>query len=143
MKSDKRQTMAMIGIALLVIAGVIIYIAVSQPKIYEEEQNASVSIQTDNAVSYSSVSSAVNQQKSIQTSSENTQASQVSVNYPVNLNTATVQELMSIDGLGEKRAYAILSYRDEIGRYTDVSQIMNIKGIGESLYAQVSPYLTV
>ncbi len=138
MKSDKRQTMAMIGIALLVIAGVMIYIAVSQPKIYEE-QSDSVSIQIENSVTYTS---AENQQNNVQTTSA-AQVSESSVSYPLNLNTATVQELMTIDGLGEKRAYAIVTYRQEIGRYTDVSQIMNIKGIGESLYAQVSPYLTV
>ena len=33
MKSDKRQTMVLIGLALLVIAGVLIYVALSQPQV--------------------------------------------------------------------------------------------------------------
>jgi competence protein ComEA len=50
---------------------------------------------------------------------------------------------MTIDGLGEKRAGLIVAYRQQIGSYTDVSQIKNIKGIGDSIYEKVAPYLTV
>ena len=63
--------------------------------------------------------------------------------YPINLNTATQEELLSINGIGEKRAAQILAYRDELGGYTSVEQIKNISGIGDAVYAQIAPYLTV
>ena len=54
-----------------------------------------------------------------------------------------MEELCLIDGMGEARASAIIEYREYLGRYESVEQIMNISGIGESLYAKLSPYLTV
>ena len=63
--------------------------------------------------------------------------------YPINLNTATVEELVSIDGLGESRASAIIEYRDYLGGYTSVEQIKEISGIGDATYAKLAPYLTV
>ena len=62
---------------------------------------------------------------------------------PLDLNTATVEELMSVNGIGESRARAIIAYRDKIGSYTSVEQLMEIDGFGESLYLQVAAYFTV
>jgi len=48
----------------------------------------------------------------------------------VHLNTASRQELISLSGIGEKKADAILAYRKEIGKFTSVEQLMDVKGIG-------------
>lgn len=69
--------------------------------------------------------------------------SELTVSYPLNLNTCTAQELISLDGIGEKKANDIIEYREYLGGYTSVEQIKNIKGIGDSVYEKVSPYLTV
>ena len=129
MKSDKRQTMVLVGVALLAVAGVLLYVALSQPRVYESGQSNVQSVQV-----------VTNQSE---TPADNTEGEAPSYEYPINLNTATLDELMSIDGLGEARASAILEYRDYIGSYTDVSQIMDIKGISESVFADVAEYLTV
>ena len=63
--------------------------------------------------------------------------------YPINLNTATVDELVTIRGIGESRASAIIEYREYLGGYTSVEQIKEIRGIGESTYSKLAPYLTV
>ena len=65
------------------------------------------------------------------------------ISYPVNLNTATFEELTAIQGIGDQRAAAILAYREQIGKYTSVEQIKDIRGIGDGLYAKIAPYLTV
>ncbi len=127
MKSDKRQTMILIGVALIAVAGVLLYVALSQPAVYESGSAASYS-QNSNQSTTAPVSVVVTERDYV---------------YPIDLNTATLDELMSIEGLGEARASAILEYRDYLGAYTDVSQIMNIKGISETIYDEVAPYLTV
>ena len=50
---------------------------------------------------------------------------------------------MSIKGIGESKASAILEYRDYIGGYTSVDEIKNIKGIGDKTFNEISPYLCV
>lgn len=145
MRSDKRQTLAMIGIALIVVAGILVYIGVSQPKIYD---NAGTQATSDLSSAQSIVQSGSNNVIVSNSGSGNvnvivsgTQNNDIS--YPLNLNTATVDELTSISGLGEVRANAIVAYREQIGKYTSVEQIMDIKGIGDGIYAKVAPYLTV
>jgi competence protein ComEA len=48
----------------------------------------------------------------------------------VKLNTAGLDELMSLTGIGEVKARAILDYRKQIGRFTSVEQLLDVKGIG-------------
>ena len=125
MKSDKRQTMIMIGISLLIIAGVFAAIALSQPKVYTETPVAET-VSAEPKTAESSVTTTTLQ-----------------VNYPLNVNTATLEELMTIDGLGEKRATAIIEYRSYLGKYTSEEQLMDIDGFGEDTYRKIAGYLTV
>ena len=52
----------------------------------------------------------------------------------VNLNTASKEELMSLEGIGPKKADAILEYRHEIGKFTKLEQFMDVKGIGPKTF---------
>ena len=61
----------------------------------------------------------------------------------MNLNTATFEVLTAIQGIGDQSAAAILAYREQIGKYTSVEQIKDIRGIGDGLYVKIAPYLTV
>lgn len=61
----------------------------------------------------------------------------------LNLNTATKEELMLIDGIGEVIATRIIEYRDEIGGFTSLEQLLNIEGVGEKRLAAWSRYLTL
>lgn len=61
----------------------------------------------------------------------------------LDLNTATVEQLMQIDGIGEKTAQNIIDYREKIGGYQFVEQLLYVEGIGETKYNRWSPYLTV
>ena len=50
---------------------------------------------------------------------------------PININTATEKMLMqALDGIGQKKAQAIIAYRTENGPFTSVDQLNDVKGIG-------------
>lgn len=61
----------------------------------------------------------------------------------VNINTASVVELMSLDGIGESKAKAIIEYRDINGDFENILDIKNVSGIGESIYEKIKDYITV
>ena len=61
----------------------------------------------------------------------------------VNLNTATKEELMTLPGIGESRAMAIVNYREQQGSFQNIEEIMQIQGIKESVFATIRDLITV
>lgn len=61
----------------------------------------------------------------------------------VNLNTADRQELMTLAGIGEAKADAILAYRQEHGGFRAIEEIMEISGIKEAVFLQIKDRITV
>ena len=60
---------------------------------------------------------------------------------PVNLNTATVTELMQLPRVGQKTAERIIAFRKQHGGFQRPEEVMNVKGIGEKSYAKLKPFL--
>lgn len=60
---------------------------------------------------------------------------------PVNLNTATVTELMQLPRIGQKTAERIVAFRKQHGGFQRPEELMNVKGIGEKSFAKLKPYL--
>ncbi|MFC5704834.1 ComEA family DNA-binding protein [Aeromonas eucrenophila] len=48
----------------------------------------------------------------------------------INLNTASAVELTALKGIGEKKAQAIVDYREKQGKFTSVDQLADVSGIG-------------
>ena len=61
----------------------------------------------------------------------------------VNLNTATVEQLKSLPGIGPAMAKLIIEHRTKAGKFTRIEEIMNIKGIGEKKFQKIKDRLTV
>lgn len=61
----------------------------------------------------------------------------------VNINTATATELMTIPGIGQAKAQAIMDYREKQGKFGKVEDIMQIGGIKEASFAKMEPYICV
>ena len=55
----------------------------------------------------------------------------------ININTASVEELMTISGIGEAKAKSIVSYREKHGYFRTIDSIMEVSGIGQSLFEQI------
>ncbi|MCD8106912.1 MAG: helix-hairpin-helix domain-containing protein [Oscillospiraceae bacterium] len=56
------------------------------------------------------------------------------------INSATVEDFMEIDGIGEVRATAIVNFRESIGGFTDINQITYIDGISDSILESIIEY---
>lgn len=61
----------------------------------------------------------------------------------VNINTADENALMTIPGIGESRARAIIAYREENGKFESVEEIMKIDGIKEKMFEKIRDSITV
>ena len=61
----------------------------------------------------------------------------------VNLNTATMEELMTLPGIGEKRAAAIVADREANGPFRIVEELTRVSGIGEGTLEGLIDYITV
>ena len=61
----------------------------------------------------------------------------------VNLNTADVAALMTLPGIGESRAKAIISYREQHGAFVKIEDIMKISGIKEAAFSKIKDKITV
>jgi competence protein ComEA len=62
---------------------------------------------------------------------------------PVNLNTADADALDDLPGVGPATAAAIIEHRKEIGGYTSVDQLLDVRGIGQAKLDQLRPLVTV
>lgn len=59
----------------------------------------------------------------------------------ININTATIEELMTISGIGESKAKAIIEYRNK-NKFEKIEDILNVSGIGNNLYEEIKIYIT-
>lgn len=90
------------------------------PKI---ENNACI----DNNNKYANISSEINQ----------------STSNKISLNNASKEELMTLNGIGESKANAIIEYRNNNGLFKQIEDITNVKGIGNSVYEKIKDRLTL
>lgn len=61
----------------------------------------------------------------------------------IDLNTADKTALMTLNGIGESRAEAILAYRREQGAFTTIEDIMQVPGIKEGIFSKIKDQITV
>lgn len=64
-------------------------------------------------------------------------------NVLVNINTASLEELQTLSGIGEAKAQAIIDYRNEVGKFTKIKDITNVSGIGEAAFEKIKDNITV
>lgn len=61
----------------------------------------------------------------------------------ININTATKEEIMKLEGIGEIFAGRIIERRETVGPYTAIDQLMEIEGIGEGRFNDLEDFVTV
>ena len=58
------------------------------------------------------------------------------IQQDVHLNKSTIDDLLTLKGVGHKKAQAIVAYRQQIGEFKSVSELINVKGIGEKILTE-------
>ena len=61
----------------------------------------------------------------------------------ININLATTETLKQLKGIGDVKAQAIIDYRNENGRFKNINEILNVKGIGEKTFEKIKDHITV
>lgn len=61
----------------------------------------------------------------------------------IDINTAAREQLMTLDGIGESKAMAIIAYREEHGRFKKIEDIMNITGIKDGVFDKIKSQIRV
>lgn len=69
------------------------------------------------------------------------QSGELEFDYPFDLNNATQDALESLPGIGPTKASDILAYRDNVGRFSSVEELLNIPGIGQVTLENIRDYL--
>ena len=81
------------------------------------------------------------EQAALAEDNEHLDQSSTTVSFPLELNQATFQQL--IPRVGDVTASRILAYREELGGFTDVSQLLDIQGIGPVSYETIRAYVYI
>lgn len=61
----------------------------------------------------------------------------------IDVNRADYYDLLRLPGIGEKKARAILEWREENGAFSQTEQLLEISGIGEKTLENLRPYITL
>lgn len=65
------------------------------------------------------------------------------VSEKININTASSEELQTLNGIGETKAAAIIQYRTENGGFNSIEEICRVKGIGDATFNKIRDRITI
>ena len=61
----------------------------------------------------------------------------------ININSAVVSDLIKLSGIGEKTAQKIIDYRNSIGKFKNIEQLLNVNGIGDKKLNKIKKYIYI
>lgn len=61
----------------------------------------------------------------------------------ISINNASKEELMTLNGIGNAKAEAIITYRNDHGGFKSIDELLEVKGIGESVFNKIKDHITL
>ena len=74
---------------------------------------------------------------------DGTDAPDAAADFPLDLNTASAEQLQTLPGIGEVLAQRIVDFREENGPFRLADEIRDVRGIGEAIFDGIKDYITV
>ncbi|MCC8022692.1 MAG: helix-hairpin-helix domain-containing protein [Clostridiales bacterium] len=148
---NKSTQFVLIGAALLMLSGILLYVALDLPRIsdvaaetgtWAEQTGAAQETAGTDAGTDAGTQAAGNTAAASSTRAASSAATQAEP-VIVNINTATLERLKTLNGIGDTKAAAIIAYREENGGFSSLEELMNVKGIGEATFEKILPYVTL
>lgn len=85
----------------------------------------------------------ISQQAFAANNNTKTTPSAMEISDKININKATNEELAAIKGLGNKKAQAIIDYRQGNGDFVSLEELIKVKGIGNSTLKKIAPFISL
>jgi competence protein ComEA len=60
----------------------------------------------------------------------------------ININSASIEELSTLPGIGPAKASAIIQYREKYGQFQNIEELLYVPGFGESVYSSIQDLIT-
>lgn len=125
--SKSRHELILIATALIILGALLAYANFNSPELYA---TSTPTQKQSYSISSSTVTSALGEVFN----DYDVDAEYPSKDYPlVNINTADVEKLCTLSGIGESKAKAIIEYRNENGRFYSVYDLENVSGISRKI----------
>jgi len=64
-------------------------------------------------------------------------------NEKININTATIEELATLQGIGEKKAKSIVEHRENAGFFATIEDLKDVKGVGDKIFNKIKDQIAV
>ncbi len=146
-KPSKIQTI-IFTIAIVIMSGCFIFMGVQS--IRESKSQVTINISEETTTAFETTSAT--KKTAVTTKSSGTErwnteitteSVTIAVDFPININTADEEKLMLLEGIGEALSSRIVEYRNENGYFNNVEEIMNVPGIGNGIFNDISKYIYV